>query len=30
VITDAANDTLTIEHVTAAQLQAHQHDFHLV
>ena len=30
VITDAANDTLTIEHVTAEQLYAHQHDFHIV
>jgi protocatechuate 3,4-dioxygenase beta subunit len=30
VITDAANDTLTIEHVTAAQLYAHQHDFHII
>ena len=30
VITDAAHDTLTIQNVTTAQLQAHQGDFHLV
>jgi hypothetical protein len=30
VITDAAHDTLTIEHVTAEQLFVHQHDFHIV
>jgi hypothetical protein len=30
VITDAANVTLTIEHVTAEQVYAHQHDFHIV
>jgi hypothetical protein len=30
VITDAAHDTITIQNVTTAQLQAHQGDFHLV
>jgi protocatechuate 3,4-dioxygenase beta subunit len=30
VITDAANNTLIIEHVTAAQLLAHQLDFHII
>jgi VCBS repeat-containing protein len=30
VITDAAHDTITIQHVTTAQLLAHQSDFHFV
>jgi hypothetical protein len=30
VITDAAHDTITIQHVTTAQLLAHQGGFHLV
>jgi serralysin len=30
VIADAAHDTITIQSVTTAQLQAHQSDFHLV
>jgi serralysin len=30
VITDAAHDTSTIQHVTTAQLLAHQSDFHFV
>ena len=30
VITDAANDTLVIEHVTAEQLYAHQQNFHII
>jgi hypothetical protein len=30
VITDAAHDTITIQHVTTAQLLAHQADFHFV
>jgi 20S proteasome alpha/beta subunit len=30
VITDAAHDTITIQHVTTAQLLAHQNDFHFV
>jgi Tryptophan-rich Synechocystis species C-terminal domain len=30
VITDAAHDTITIGHVTTAQLLAHQNDFHIV
>jgi hypothetical protein len=30
VITDAAHDTITIQHVTPAQLLAHQSDFHFV
>ena len=30
VITDAAHDTITIQNVTTAQLQAHQSDFHIV
>jgi serralysin len=30
VITDAAHDTITIQNVSTAQLQAHQGDFHLV
>jgi serralysin len=30
VITDAAHDTITIQHVTAAQLLAHLNDFHFV
>jgi hypothetical protein len=30
IITDAAHDTLTIEHVTAEQLFVHQQDFHIV
>ena len=30
VITDAAHDTITIQNVTTAQLQAHPSDFHLV
>jgi serralysin len=30
VITDAAHDTITIQNVTTAQLQAHQGDFYLV
>jgi serralysin len=30
VIIDAAHDTITIQSVTTAQLQAHQGDFHLV
>jgi serralysin len=30
VITDAAHDTITIQNVTTAQLQAHQSDLHLV
>jgi len=30
VITDAAHDTITIQHVTTAQLIAHQSDFHFV
>jgi Tryptophan-rich Synechocystis species C-terminal domain/Subtilase family len=29
VITDAAHDTVTIQNVTTAQLQAHQSDFHI-
>ena len=29
VITDAAHDTITLQHVTAAQLLAHQNDFHI-
>ena len=30
VITDAAHDTITLQHVTTAQLMAHQSDFHFV
>jgi serralysin len=30
VITDAAHDTITIQHVTAAELRVHQSDFHFV
>jgi hypothetical protein len=30
VITDAAHDTITIQHITTAQLIAHQGDFHFV
>jgi serralysin len=30
VITDAAHDTITIQNLTTAQLQAHQGDFHMV
>lgn len=30
VIADAAHDTITIQHVTTAQLLAHQGDFHLL
>jgi hypothetical protein len=30
VITDAAHDTITIQNVTTARLQARQGDFHLV
>jgi hypothetical protein len=30
VITDAAHDTITIQNLTTAQLQAHQGDFHIV
>jgi hypothetical protein len=30
VITDASHDTITIQNVTTAQLQAHQSDFHIV
>ena len=30
VITEAANDTITIQNVTTAQLQAHQNDFYFV
>ena len=30
VITDAAHDTITLQHVTTAQLFAHQSDFHFV
>jgi len=30
VITDAAHDTITIQNLTTAQLQAHQGNFHLV
>ena len=30
VITDAAHDTITLQHVTTAQLLAHQSDFHIV
>jgi len=30
VITDAAHDTITIQHVTTAQLLTHQGDFHFV
>ena len=30
VITDAAQDTITIQHVTTAQLLAHQADFHFI
>ena len=30
VITDAAHDTITIQNVTTAQLQAHLSDFHIV
>ncbi|CCE05640.1 conserved hypothetical protein [Bradyrhizobium sp. STM 3843] len=30
VITDAANETITLKGVTLAQLQAHQNDFHIV
>jgi serralysin len=30
VITDAAHDTITLQHVTTAQLLAHQGDFHFV
>jgi len=30
VITDAAHDTITIQHVTTAQLLAHQSDFHFL
>jgi len=30
VITDAAHDTITLQHVTSAQLIAHQSDFHFV
>lgn len=30
VITEAANDTLTIEHVTAAQVHAHHNNFHII
>jgi hypothetical protein len=30
VITDAALDTITLQHVTTAQLLAHQNDFHFV
>jgi serralysin len=29
VITNAAHDTITLQHVTAAQLLAHQSDFHI-
>ncbi|MBR0939482.1 NF038122 family metalloprotease [Bradyrhizobium jicamae] len=29
-ITDAAHDTITLQHVTTAQLLAHQSDFHIV
>jgi 20S proteasome alpha/beta subunit len=30
VITDAAHDTITLQHITTAQLLAHQSDFHFV
>jgi serralysin len=30
VITDAAHDTITIQHVTTVQLLTHQSDFHFV
>ena len=30
VITDAQHDTITFKNVTAAQLLAHQSDFHIV
>ena len=30
VITDAAHDTITLQHITTAQLLAHQSDFHIV
>ena len=30
VVTDAAHDTITFQHVTTAQLLAHQGDFHFV
>jgi len=30
VITEAAHDTITLQHVTTAQLLAHQSDFHIV
>jgi hypothetical protein len=30
VIADAAHDTITIQHVTTAQLLAHQSDFHFL
>jgi serralysin len=30
MITGAANDALTIEHVTVEQLHAHQPDFHII
>jgi len=30
IITDPAHDTMTIQHVTAAELLAHQNDFHFV
>jgi serralysin len=30
VITDAAHDIITLQHVTTAQLIAHQSDFHFV
>jgi hypothetical protein len=30
IITDAAHDTITLQHVTTAQLIAHQSDFHFV
>ena len=30
IITDAANDTITLKGVTVAQLNAHQADFHII
>jgi hypothetical protein len=30
VITDAAHDTITLKHVTTAQLLTHQSDFHFI
>jgi hypothetical protein len=30
VLTDAAHDTITLKHVTTAQLLAHQSDFHFI